>query len=143
MIFLQKNIFIHTPGRSIIDITEQVQTVVSLSTAHQGLCHLFLRHTSASLIFCENADPTVLRDLEAFMSRLVHDGDKLFLHTEEGKDDMSAHVRTVLTQNSLTIPIAEEKLMLGTWQGIFLWEHRLASKQRQIVITVTGVSGEN
>lgn len=139
MIFFQKDIFINTPGRSIVDITEQVQTVVLLATAQQGLCHLFLLHTSASLIFCENADPTVLRDLEAFMSRLVPDGDKLFLHTAEGKDDMPSHVRTVLTQNSLTIPITKGKLLLGTWQGIFLWEHRLAPKQRQMVITVTGV----
>ena len=97
-----------------------------------------LQHTSASLILCENADPVVRRDLEAFLARLVPDGDRIFEHTLEGPDDMAAHVRTVHTQNSLTIPISSGRCALGTWQGVYLWEHRLAPHKRSVIVTVYG-----
>ena len=125
--------------RGIHVVTKQVTDIVAQADINTGICNVFLPHTSASLIFCENADPTVRRDLEAFMKRLVPDGDSLFQHTAEGPDDMPAHVRTVLTQNSLTIPINQGKLLLGTWQGIYLWEHRLHPYDRQIFITVIGI----
>jgi len=125
--------------RGIHVVTKQVTDIVAQADINTGICNVFLPHTSASLIFCENADPTVRRDLEAFMKRLVPDGDSLFQHTAEGPDDMPAHVRTVLTQNSLTIPINQGKLLLGTWQGIYLWEHRLHPHDRQIFITVIGI----
>lgn len=127
-----------THGRGIVEITPQIAKFVSHSNILKGLCHVFLAHTSASLIFCENADPTVLRDLEAFISRLVPDGDRLFQHDAEGPDDMPAHIRTVLTQNALSIPIVQGRLALGTWQGLFLWEHRVAAHQRQITLTIIG-----
>lgn len=104
----------------------------------QGLCHVFVHHTSASLMLCENADPTVLRDLEAFMARLVPDGDPLFRHTTEGPDDMPAHVRSVLTQSAVSIPVCEGRCLLGTWQGIYLWEHRRYGHERQVTVTVCG-----
>ena len=104
-----------------------------------GLCNVFLHHTSASLILCENADPDVRRDLESFMSRLVKDGDSLYVHDAEGPDDMPAHVRTVLTQNSINVPVREGQLALGTWQGLYLWEHRHAPHRRRVSVTVIGV----
>jgi secondary thiamine-phosphate synthase enzyme len=102
------------------------------------MCNLFIRHTSASLMLCENADPDVLIDLEAFMQRKAPDGDPMFRHTAEGPDDMPAHVRTVLTQSDLNLPISNGRCALGTWQGIFLWEHRLAPHSRSIMITING-----
>lgn len=129
-----------TRERGIVEITPKVIRFVSNHGIQQGLCHVFLAHTSASLIFCENADPTVCRDLEAFMKRFVPDGDNLFLHDAEGVDDMPAHVRTVLTQNALSIPIVQGRLALGTWQGLFLWEHRIAPHQRQVTMTIIGQS---
>lgn len=140
MSFHQVQISISTAGRSTVNITQNIIDIVSKATIQQGLCHLFLQHTSASIILCENADAMVRRDLEAFMQRLVPDGDTLFLHNEEGPDDMPAHVRTILTQNSLTIPLNDGRLLLGTWQGIYLWEHRTAPHQRQLIVTVTGQS---
>ena len=104
----------------------------------QGMANLFVQHTSASLIVCENADPTVRADLEAFFSHLTPDGDPLYQHTDEGPDDMSAHTRTVLTDSSLTLPFSEGQLLLGTWQGIFLWEHRTRPHQRQLILTLYG-----
>ena len=104
-----------------------------------GLCHLFLRHTSASLILCENADPDVREDLERFMQRLVPDGDALFIHTAEGPDDMPAHIRNILTHSDLTLPVADGRCSTGTWQGVYLWEHRQQGHRRQITVTVTGV----
>lgn len=118
------------------EITAEVQEYVSNSGLKTGLCNIFLQHTSASLILCENADPDVQRDLEAFAQRLVPDGDPLFQHTMEGPDDMPAHVRTVLTDNSISVPIGSGRCLLGTWQGIFLWEHRHISHRRNIVITL-------
>lgn len=127
---------IQTTGRGMINITPRIASIVSQADIQHGICHLFLHHTSASLIICENADPTVQNDLEAFMTRLVPDGDRLFQHTIEGIDDMSAHVRTVLTQSSLNIPITDNVLSLGTWQGIFLWEHRLHAHHRKMTVTI-------
>ncbi|HHF7364918.1 TPA: secondary thiamine-phosphate synthase enzyme YjbQ [Legionella bozemanae] len=128
----------NTPGRSTQDITDPIKNILAKATIQQGLCHLFLKHTSASLMLCENYDPQVRMDLENFLVRLVPDGDPLFQHVIEGKDDMPAHVRTVLTQTSLTIPIQSGKLVLGTWQGIYLYEHRYQSQKRHLVITVIG-----
>ena len=103
-----------------------------------GLATVFVLHTSASLIICENADPTVRRDLEAFAARLVPDGDRLFEHDAEGPDDMPAHVRTVLTQTSIGVPISDSRMTLGTWQGLYLWEHRTSPHQRRVSVTVVG-----
>ena len=133
---IQRQIEIATRGRGTSDITTQVQAVVTESGAGTGLCHLFLRHTSASLILCENADPTVRRDLERFMARCVPDGDPDFEHTAEGPDDMPAHVRTILTHSAFSVPIVGGRLGLGTWQGIYLWEHRSAPHRRRVMVTV-------
>ena len=134
----QEKITVHTRGRGSYEITRDIQKAVQASTIAQGLCHIFIHHTSASLILCENADPTVRSDLEQFMSTLVPDGDPMFEHSDEGPDDMPAHVRTVLTQTGLTIPVANQRCDLGTWQGIYLWEHRTSPHTRKITITVVG-----
>lgn len=125
-------------GRGLREITDRVQAAVAESGIHDGLCTVFIHHTSASIIVCENADPQVLRDLEAFTQRLVPDGDRLFRHTAEGPDDMPAHVRTVLTQTSIGIPVAGGRCDLGTWQGIYLWEHRTEPHGRRVTVTVMG-----
>lgn len=132
----QFQIHVTTSGRGFINITNEVMNCVKNANIHNGLCHVFLHHTSASLTLCENQDPLVQNDLEAFMSRLIPDGDPLFTHTIEGPDDMSSHVRTVLTQSFLLIPITDKKLALGDWQGVFLWEHRFSSHQRRMTITI-------
>jgi secondary thiamine-phosphate synthase enzyme len=132
----QEILSIQTPGRGMLEITSAIAKVVKQAHCPAGLCNLFIQHTSASLIIGENADRQVQRDLEAFLSRLVPDGDPIFKHTAEGKDDMPAHVRTVLTQTSLLIPIQDYWLSLGTWQGIYLWEHRQHAHSRQVVVTV-------
>ena len=129
---------IETSGRGTYDITRQVQDIVDEAGITTGLCHLFIRHTSASLILCENADPDVRRDLETFMLRIVPDGAPDFLHVSEGPDDMPAHVRSVLTQSDLNIPVRNGRCALGTWQGIYLWEHRLAPHRRTVIVTVSG-----
>lgn len=103
-----------------------------------GLCHLFIQHTSASLMLCENADPDVRIDLETFMQSVAPDGDPMFCHTTEGPDDMPAHIRTLITNVSLTIPITESRCQLGTWQGIYLWEHRAQSYSRNVIMTING-----
>lgn len=125
-----------TSGRGIVDITAQVQAVVARTGLRAGLCHLFIHHTSASLLITENADPEVHRDLERFMARLVPDGDPLFKHDDEGPDDMPAHVRSLLTQVSLTIPVRDARCDLGTWQGIYVWEHRHAPHRRLVTISL-------
>jgi len=102
------------------------------------MCHVFICHTSASLMLCENADPDVMRDLETFMSRIAPDGDPEFVHTAEGPDDMSAHVRSILTKSDLNLPVSSKRCALGTWQGIYLWEHRYAPHSRRVIITVQG-----
>ena len=116
----------------------QIQTVVGRSRISRGLCNLFLMHTSASLIVCENADPSVRRDLEAFAARLAPDGDPAFSHDLEGPDDMPAHIRTILTQSSLSLPVENGRCELGTWQGVFLWEHRIDPHRRRLIITIMG-----
>jgi len=132
------NLQVSTPGRGTIDITDEVAREVRAATGGDGLCHLFVQHTSASLIVCENADPDVRRDLEAWLSRAVPDGDSLFVHTAEGPDDMPAHVRATLTATSLTIPVEGGRLQLGTWQGIYLYEHRTHPHRRRVTGTVVG-----
>jgi secondary thiamine-phosphate synthase enzyme len=136
--FYQQELTLATRGRGTYDLTGQVQDAVRAAGVQTGLCHLFIRHTSASLILCENADPTVRADLERFMQRLVPDGDPLFAHDAEGPDDMPAHVRTVLTQSDLTLPVRDGRCALGTWQGVYLWEHRTAPHTRKVLVTLQG-----
>lgn len=131
-----RELTVSTRGRGFHDITPEVQRAVKESGARQGLCTVFLHHTSASLILCENADPDVRRDLESFFARLVKDGDSLFQHDAEGPDDMPAHVRTVLTQNSLSIPVRDGAADLGTWQGVYVWEHRTSPHRRRVTVSV-------
>lgn len=128
----------NTPGRGTSNITKDIQQSVINSGIQSGLCHIFIHHTSASLILCENADPTVRQDLETFMADIVPDGNPAFRHTDEGPDDMSAHIRSILTKMDLTIPVTEGRLALGTWQGIFLWEHRTHAHHRRITVTTSG-----
>ena len=132
----QKILIIETKGRGTYDISDEIQKIIHENSIHRGLCNLFLQHTSASLIVCENADPTVRVDLENFMARIAPDGDPVYQHDMEGADDMPAHIRTILTQNSLTIPISNGRSALGTWQGVYLWEHRTLGHKRQIIITL-------
>ncbi|HEY0255471.1 MAG TPA: secondary thiamine-phosphate synthase enzyme YjbQ [Kofleriaceae bacterium] len=127
-----------TKARGTYDLTHQVAQIVRESGANEGLATVFIHHTSASLIICENADPTVRQDLERFAARLVPDGDPIFKHDDEGPDDMPAHVRSILTQTSIGIPIASGKLALGTWQGLYLWEHRTAPHSRKITVMIIG-----
>jgi secondary thiamine-phosphate synthase enzyme len=132
----QSEIAVDTRGRGTYDITAKVEAAVREAGVATGLCHVFVTHTSASLVLCENADPDVRRDLETFMADLAPDGDPRFVHTAEGPDDMSAHVRSVLTQSDLTIPIRGGGLALGTWQGVYLWEHRHHGHRRRVLVTV-------
>jgi secondary thiamine-phosphate synthase enzyme len=127
---------IQTSGRGFTDLTAQVSAFVRESGVHDGMCNLFLVHTSASLIINENADPSVRRDLETFFARLIPDGDPSYEHDAEGPDDMPSHIRTVLTQNSLTIPVVAGELGLGTWQAVYLWEHREIPHDRRVIVTV-------
>jgi secondary thiamine-phosphate synthase enzyme len=129
---------IATRGRGFYEVTDEVAGLVRASGWRQGLVTLHLRHTSASLLIQENADPEVRRDLERFFERLVPDGDPLFRHTCEGEDDMPAHVRTALTAVNLSIPVAGGAMVLGTWQGIYVWEHRTAPHQRRLVVHLLG-----
>ena len=136
--FFRSDIEQITRGRGTYDLTERAQGAVRASGAREGLCSVFVHHTSASLMICENADPDVLADLERFLARLVPDGDRLFEHTAEGPDDMPSHVRSVLTQTSIGLPIAGGRLDLGTWQGLYLYEHRHAPHTRRISFTIVG-----
>jgi secondary thiamine-phosphate synthase enzyme len=140
---VQKTLSLRTRGRGTIDLTAEVERVVRASGVHTGSCNIFLQHTSASLILCENADSTVRRDLETIMARLAPDGDPAYAHDTEGPDDMASHARSVLTSNSLVIPIAGGRLALGTWQGIYLWEHRQAPHTRSVVVTIMGEPPED
>jgi len=137
-VIYQTSLQFRTRGRGTTDITAEVARAVAASGIRKGLCTVFLQHTSASLILCENADPDVRRDLETLLSRLAPDGDPAYVHDTEGPDDMAAHARSILTSNSLTIPVAEGKLMLGTWQGLYLYEHRHAGHARSVVVAVMG-----
>ena len=134
----QSEILIQTRGRGTYDVSAEVEAAVRNSGIVSGLCHVFIRHTSASLMLCENADPDVRQDLETFMARIAPDGDPDFVHTAEGPDDMPAHVRSVLTQTGLSIPVRGGRCALGTWQGIYLWEHRRAGHKRTLLLTVQG-----
>jgi len=125
-----------TRGRGTYDITDAVREIVHAAGIETGLCHLFVQHTSASLIVCENADPDVRSDLERFIGRLVPDGDPIYDHTLEGPDDMPAHVRSVLTQVDLMLPVSRGEPALGIWQGIYLYEHRHHPHERRVVVTV-------
>jgi len=126
-------------GRGMLDITRDVAAKLSESGIKEGMVHLFVQHTSCSLLIQENADPEVQSDLERFLFRLVPDGDPLFRHAEEGPDDMPAHVRAALTATSLSIPVSEGRMALGVWQGIYLYEHRLHASRRRIVVHISGV----
>lgn len=124
--------------RGLTDITGKVREALRDSGLATGLCTVYVRHTSASLVIQENADPAVQRDLEAFLSRLVPDGDPLFTHTAEGDDDMPSHVKAAVTRTSEQVPFAGGALRLGTWQGIYLWEHRDAPHRREVVVHLVG-----
>lgn len=129
---------ISTHERGLIEFTDKVESWVAQNKFCNGLLTLHVRHTSASLLIQENADPDVRRDLDAFFARLVRDGDPLFIHTAEGHDDMPAHIRTALTTVNLSIPVHDERLILGTWQGIYLWEHRLHPHTRRVAMHFIG-----
>jgi len=133
----QKILTVPTSGKALLRITQKIQAIVAESGIKTGICHLFLRHTSASLIIQENADPDVLKDLENFFSKLVPEWET-YIHSAEGADDMPAHIRTVLTHTSEQIPIAQGRLLLGTWQGIYVWEHRQRNHHRELVVHITG-----
>lgn len=134
----QDSFSIRTPGRGTIEITGRISELLRNAGVTSGICNIFIRHTSASLVLCENADPAVRTDLETFMSRLVKDGDSEFIHNTEGPDDMPAHIRSILTESSLTLPVSSGRLALGTWQGIYLYEHRYSSCHRQVMVTIYG-----
>ena len=134
----QASFQVNTRGRGSYAITDEIAASLQASGVATGICLVFVHHTSASLMLCENADPEVRRDLERFMTRLVPDGDPLFQHVDEGPDDMPAHVRSVLTSNSLSVPVSDGRCDLGVWQGVYLWEHRVASHHRRVTVTVVG-----
>lgn len=127
---------VHTRGQGLHEITAQVEEAVRAAGVREGLCTLFIRHTSASLIIQENADPAVQRDLERWLNRLVPENDALYTHTTEGADDMPAHIKGTLTAVSLAIPIDGGRLQLGTWQGIYIWEHRRRRSEREVVVHI-------
>lgn len=132
----RRELTVRTSGRGFIELTPAIAAAVRSSGIAEGLCNAFVPHTSASLLAGENWDESVRRDLEAFMSRLAPDGDPRYEHDAEGPDDMPAHIRTALTQSSIVLPVAGGKPQLGTWQGIYLWEHRAAAHERRVVLTV-------
>jgi secondary thiamine-phosphate synthase enzyme len=131
-----KKVAIHTRGQGLYEITDEVLGVVHGAGVSEGLCTVFIRHTSASLTIQENADPSARADLEAWLNRLVPERDTLYTHTAEGPDDMPSHIKAILTDVSLSIPICEGTLVLGTWQGIYLWEHRKSDHRREVVVHV-------
>ena len=133
---------VRTRGRGTTEVTSEVQRAVSEIEISEGLCTVFIHHTSASLLITENADPAVHRDLERVLARLAPDGDPAFEHDDEGPDDMPAHVRAMLTATSVSIPVTSGRLALGTWQGIYLYEHRTAPHRRRITVTVLGFTQE-
>ena len=134
----QAEIELSTKGRGTYDITSQVAAAVQKAGVATGLCHVFVTHTSASLMLCENADPSAKRDLERWLNRLVPEGDPFYSHDAEGPDDMPGHIKAALTATSLSIPVSSGKLALGTWQGVYLWEHRIAAHRRRVLVTVHG-----
>ncbi|MBS3800251.1 MAG: secondary thiamine-phosphate synthase enzyme YjbQ [Thioalkalivibrio sp.] len=138
MAIYQDTLTQRTSGRSTLDITPTLEHVVRTSGITTGTCHVFQHHTSASLLVTENADPDVRHDLETVIGRLAPDGDPAYRHDTEGDDDMAAHARAMLTHNDLTVPVGNGRLILGTWQGIFLWEHRYTAHSRRITVTIQG-----
>jgi secondary thiamine-phosphate synthase enzyme len=132
----QQSFTIRTRARAFEDVTARVDAIVRATGVRTGVCSVFLRHTSASLLICENADPAVRRDLERFMQRVAPDGSAEYEHDTEGPDDMPAHIRSTLAGSSLTLPIGDGRLMLGTWQGVYVWEHRTSPHDREVVVTV-------
>ena len=139
MVLSQGTLEFSTSPKSFLDITKEVQNFVSESNIQNGVCNLFIKHTSASLVIQENYDPSVRKDFETIFSKLAPE-DFPYVHNMEGKDDMPAHIRSALTSTSETIPIVNEKLSLGTWQGIYVWEHRDQSHNRNLIISVIGKS---
>lgn len=135
---MQSTLTITTRGQGLYEITDQVRSVLHHSSILSGIIHIFLAHTSAGLIIQENADPSARYDLEQWLMRFVPEGDSRYTHTSEGPDDMPAHIKSVLTGCSLTVPIVEGMLGLGTWQGIYLWEHRQSPHRRRVVVTIIG-----
>ncbi|NUN63845.1 YjbQ family protein [Pseudanabaena biceps] len=135
---MQQTIALRTNGKKLHNITSQVESILALSGIKMGLCNVFLRHTSASLIIQENADPDVLADLETFFTKLIPEDASHYRHISEGLDDMPSHIRSTLTKTSETIPISNGKLALGTWQGIFVWEHRNLGHTREVLVHITG-----
>ena len=131
-----RELTIQTPGAGLHEITDRARACVDDAGVREGLCTLFVRHTSASLTIQENADPSARRDLEAWLDRLVPEGDTLYTHTSEGPDDMPSHIKAILTQVSLGVPIVGGRLALGTWQGIYLWEHRRRAHTRRVVVHI-------
>ena len=131
----------HTKRQGLLEISREVSEVVARSAITKGLCTVFAKHTSASLTIQENADPSARRDLEYFLNKLVPEDDPGFTHTFEGPDDMPSHIKAILTQTSLSIPILNEGLSLGTWQGIYLWEHRTSPHRRKVEVQIIGESG--
>lgn len=134
----QHTINIQSQGRGTIAINSEIDQLIRKSGIDTGLCHIFIHHTSASLIITENADSDVRRDLENYFSKLVVDGDPAYFHDQEGPDDMSAHIRSILTQSEISIPISAGRLATGTWQGIYLWEHRTSPHRRRLTVTLHG-----
>ena len=131
-----KQLSVSTSGQGLLEITSEVAAVVRSAALKEGLCTVFLRHTSASLVIQENADPTAKRDLERWLNRLVPEGDPFYSHDAEGPDDMPSHLKAALTATSLSIPIQNHELVLGQWQGIYLWEHRRRGSRRELVVHV-------
>lgn len=134
----QHTLHIQTRGRGMTELTAAVRDAVRASGVRTGLAHVFVRHTSCSLLITENADPDVRRDLETLARRWAPDGDPAYRHDMEGDDDMAAHARSVLTEVALSVPVGDGELLLGTWQGIYLWEHRAQGHRRELVVTVIG-----
>jgi secondary thiamine-phosphate synthase enzyme len=139
MIQHQYQLSITTPGRGMIDVTSELNQFIRTANVSTGLLHVFIHHTSASVVICENASPQVQADFETFMQRISPDNDPDYLHDEEGPDDMPAHVRTMLTQSFLVIPVTDKKLALGQWQNVYLWEHRLTGRDRKLTVTIQGL----
>ena len=125
-------------GRGTYEITDEINHIVAEGGIQEGLCNVFIHHTSASIIICENADPTVHSDLETFISKWVPDGHKMFKHIDEGNDDMPAHIRTIMTASSVSIPVVAGRMDLGTWQGVYIYEHRADNYTRRVTVTVQG-----
>ena len=138
MAVFQDTFTVRTRGQGTGEITAEVARIVARSGVARGVAHVFCQHTSCSLVMMENADPTARTDLEAWLNRLVPEGDPRFAHTLEGADDMPSHIKMALTRTSETVPVADGRLLLGTWQGVFLWEHRRAPHARRLVVTVLG-----